>query len=145
MGRRRLPQLFIVILVAHAAAGSGCIHNHYYGYNQPVCEPAVVSQPGAVRVSGSPPAATAVAPAPNAIAYGSVCEVPALSGPSGAVTVGPGSRVVQATPRPSRVLVSEPAGEGYSIRAGRTGWRRTDPESIATTKVEGAIDGTATR
>jgi hypothetical protein len=141
MRRRRILQIFVILALGEAVVGSGCIHHHYYSYGQqPGCDP--VGIPGAVRSTSALPAPTAAAP--GTVAYGEVCDVPALSGPAGAVAVGPGSRAVAATPRPSRVMVSEPAGEGYSIRAGRAGWRRTDPE-IATTRVEGAMEGSVIR
>ena len=42
-------------------------------------------------------------------------------------------------PRP-RVVVSEPTGR----LAGRSGWRRSDPENVAT-RLEGAVDDDAVR
>ncbi len=63
------------------------------------------------------------------VQYGSVCEVP----PAG------GTVVVQGPPRttvvggqPPRVVVSEPSS--------RFSWRKSDPDSLATTRVEGNIE-----
>jgi hypothetical protein len=82
--------------------------------------------------SGCPPVATQ----PAVIRYGAVCEAPANSGPTIISQAKPGSSssVVAEVPRP-RVVVSEPSGQV----SGRAGWRRSDPESIATTRSEGAI------
>jgi hypothetical protein len=68
---------------------------------------------------------------PAAIRYGSVCETP-----------GEGSTVVASAPRP-KVVVSQPNGGG-GLFGGRNGWRRSDPESFATTRIEGAIDDDTT-
>jgi hypothetical protein len=81
---------------------------------------------------GCPPVATQ----PTVIRSGPVCEAPATSGPTIISQARPGSSssAVAEAPRP-RVVVSEPSGRV----SGRTGWRRSDPESLATTRSEGAI------
>lgn len=75
--------------------------------------------------------------APGTVQYGSVCDVPASSGGAAVAQNGTRSSAVGSTPS---VVVSEPSGP-------RLSWRRADPEaSIATTRVEGAIDdSTSTR
>jgi hypothetical protein len=72
--------------------------------------------------------------------YGEVCEVPSAVDQQLAVQRnGQPSYVTGAAP--SRVVVSEPQGSGpFVSRSSRMAWRRPDPESIATTRVEGAID-----
>jgi hypothetical protein len=106
--------------LAAFAGSAGCTHNYYYG--------------------GVPPCAPGVA---GTVQYGSVCEVPGPAGGAAVAQEGAGtgtgtrSSAVGTTPR---VVVSEPKGP-------RLSWRRSDPEtSVATTRVEGAIDdGTKTR
>jgi hypothetical protein len=110
-----------LIALAALGSGTGCIHNHYYG--TPVCgDPA---HPGTVA------------------SYGSVCEVPTRIEGGTQLATGPGSQLVSANPRPSRVLISEPRGEGYPLITGgsRSGWRPGDNSSLATTRVEGAFEG----
>jgi hypothetical protein len=89
---------------------------------------------------------------------GQICEVP-----SGQVVVsgtpsseaGSGSGVVVQSPAQNstvvgnaqpRVVISQPA---YRPSIGQTvnglRWRRPDPESVATTRVEGALDSSSTR
>jgi hypothetical protein len=72
-------------------------------------------------------------PAPAVASYGAVCDVP---------STGSGSaRVVASAPK-SSVVISQPhrgrLGSGLS-------WRRPDPESLATTRVEGGIDSSQLR
>ena len=70
-----------------------------------------------------------VAGSGGVVQYGSVCDVPAARGT--VVTQGaPATTVIGA--QPPRVVVSQPSS-GFS-------WRRSDPESLATTRVEGNID-----
>ncbi len=95
-----------------ACAQVGCCQ-HYYA------QPAL----------GCPP----VAAQPSAMRYGSVCE--ATDGTVVGQTPSRSSTIAD-SPRP-RVVVSEPNGGRL---AGRSGWRRTDPEGLATTRVEGALD-----
>jgi hypothetical protein len=72
--------------------------------------------------------------------YGEVCEVPPETDRQIAVQrSGQPSYVTGSAP--SRVVVSEPQGSGsFMSRSSRMAWRRPDPESLATTRVEGAID-----
>lgn len=74
---------------------------------------------------------------PGAVTYGSVCEVPPSSGGTVVAQGSAGARpsVVGTAPR---VVVSEPSGSRFP-------WRRSDPEGIATTRVEGALDESTTR
>lgn len=103
----------VLLLLAGSVGSAGCTHNYYYGAAPP-CAPG----------------------APGAVAYGSVCDVPAASGGSAVAQNGTRSSAVASTP--PRTVVSEPSGP-------RLSWRRSDPEaSIATTRVEGAIDDPTT-
>ena len=121
------------IVLAGWAGLSGCTHNYYY--TTPNCVPAgetVTTQ------------------------VGSVCDVPSgqiVAGSStteGTVIQSPARRsIVSGAPAgSSRVVISQP---GYSVQSGRTsnrvaGWRRPDPDSLAVTRVEGALDsGTVNR
>jgi hypothetical protein len=117
MRRAQLVRVSAFIALAGLGWGTGCIHNHYYGQATPVC--------------GEP------APAGTVASYGSVCEVPGAP-----IATGPGSHLVSATPEPSRVLVSEPRGEGLAVRSSaRNGWRPLDHGGLATTSIEGAYNG----
>ncbi len=112
--RRRLTRFAgLSLLSACVAVPAGCCQPGYVPA-QPGCPP-MASQPAAVR-------------------YGDVCQTPSAG--SSAVAQAAPSRVASMAdaPRP-RVVVSEPTGR----LAGRSGWRRTDPESIAT-HLEGAVD-----
>ena len=71
--------------------------------------------------------------APAVVEYGAVCQVP----PAGGNTVV----VASAPPSTQRVLVSRPQGRLGS----RLAWRKPDPESLATTRVEGGLDDSALR
>jgi hypothetical protein len=107
------------VLAAVAAAMSGCItHHHYYG---------------------QVPADATVLP------NGAVCEVP---------STGPGTLLSQPTPSrtttvitaaPSPVVISStPMGvRPFQRGASRFGWR--NPEPMATTRAEGAIDDATTQ
>lgn len=111
MRRARFPRMVALIILA---GGAGCTHNYYYGTTVPLC-----TEPETVRV-------------------GSVCDVP------GQVVGGrvlPGRTVITqvAPPRSSRVVISEPRG-GPPAGGSRLGWRRSDPESLATISVEGSLD-----
>jgi hypothetical protein len=71
--------------------------------------------------------------------YGQVCEVPSAADQQ--VAVQRNGRPSYVTgPAASRVVVSEPQGSGpFVSRSSRMAWRKPDPESLATTRVEGAI------
>jgi hypothetical protein len=99
-------------ILALLAGAAGCTHNYYYG-TMPICaEPA-------------PSAAVITTPA-------TVCEVP---------TQVVGGTVAQPLASPAPVVISEPADGGSLRRLGsRLSWRRADPENLATTEVEGALD-----
>ena len=102
-------------LAAFIAACTMIIHMgccHYCYQHQPVCPPVASSAP--------------------VVRYGAVCDAPS----EGTVISQAPSRSssINDAPRP-KVVVSEPSGRNSS------GWRRSDPESMATTRVEGASDG----
>jgi hypothetical protein len=116
--RARVLRNCLVLGLAGSAGSIGCTHNYYYGA-VPVCgEPAVVSS------------------------NGTICEVPTQV--AGGILAGPGAgrtTIVSGAPRPSRVVMSEPLNSEPLARGpGRFSWRRSDPESLATTKVDGALD-----
>ena len=68
--------------------------------------------------------------------YGAVCDVPAPVVEGGTVAQGPTRSAVVGAPPAPPVVVSEPSGRA------RLPGRRADPDSgLATTRVEGAIDG----
>lgn len=116
------------------ATSPGCIHNHYYG-TVPACGPSGL---------------------PISTQVGQVCEVPSgqvvVSG-SPSVAPGPGSVIVVETPKQGatvmtnqqpRVVISQPAyGPSIGQSASRFKWHSRDPEGLATTRVEGALDGGA--
>lgn len=98
-----------------AWAGSAGCHQHYYYGAVPQCVPG----------------------APGPVQYGSVCDVPPAGGGTTVVQNGSRSSAV-GTGTPPRVVVSQPTSP-------RLSWRRSDPEaSVATTRVEGAIDSSTT-
>jgi hypothetical protein len=106
------------IALAGWAGTSGCTHNHYYGNAVPLCP-----QPATVTT------------------YGPVCEVPTQVAGGTLLAPGTGQTTVVATaPRPSRVVVSEPRDGVPLLRGrGRLGWRQSDPDTLATTRVEGDL------
>ena len=123
------------IILAGWAGSSGCIHNHYYGTS-----PAFV--PGGLPVSTQ---------------VGQVCDVP-----NGQVVVsgtpansGSSSNVVVQAPRQGttvvsngqpRVVISQPAYGPYTgTSVSRLRWHRPDPETLATTRVEGGLDNGTVR
>jgi hypothetical protein len=118
---RRARILLAPIVLCAWAGVSGCTHNYYYGY----------------------PAGTA----PGVL--GEVCQVPTQTSGGTVIVQSPGQPTyVAAAPANAPVLVSEPLiGGGPLLRAGsRFTWRRPDPESLATTRIDGAIDdSTVTR
>lgn len=93
----------------------GCSPYYYYGYPAPVCcEPAPVTT------------------------YGNACTVPG----QGTVVSQAPTTVAGGLPRARRVLTSEARdSDGIPIVRNGSGfrWRRSDPESVATTRVEGAV------
>lgn len=120
------------IVLAGWAGSMGCIHNHYYG-TVPGCGPTGL---------------------PTSTQFGQVCEVP--SGQvivSGAPSPSAGSSSSVEVPKPRhdataainaqpRVVISQPAyGPSIGQSVSRLKWRRPDPESLATTRVEGALEG----
>jgi len=87
------------------------------------------------RGTGLPP----MAAQPAVVRYGEVCEAPAAGSPALAQSAPSKATPMARAPRP-RVVVSEPTGR----LAGRSGWRRPDPESIAT-QIEGNVDDESIR
>jgi len=107
-----------LLVLAGWAGSTGCTHNYYYGNAVPICtEPAVASNSG------------------------TVCGVPTQVAGGTLVAQGPGrTTVITGAPGPSGVVVSEPLYNGPLVRGpGPFSWRRSDPESLATTKVDGAL------
>lgn len=129
MRQARTWRLGAWLLLAGWAAMVGCTHNYYYGTGAPIC--------------GEPVAPTTVVPG----GYGAVCDVPTQVNGGSLVAQGPNRTIVANAPRPSQVLVSEPRDTGPVVRGpGRFSWRRSDPDSLATTKVDGALeDGSVNR
>ena len=117
--RRRITRLAAPCLLAlGACVESGC------------CQPCYAPvQPGC------PP----VAAAPATVRYGEICQTPAPGSSSVAQSSPSRAATMADAPRP-RVVVSEPSNR----LAGRAGWRRVDPETIAT-RVEGAVDDDTVR
>lgn len=117
MRRAETARRAALIVLAGLCATTGCTHYHYYG------------QPGPYAVPGASAVTTS----------GNVCEV---------APAGTGTRVVVQSPQQnyavppggSRVVISEPQGTGRLSRGGRFAWRKPDAETLATTRVEGAID-----
>jgi hypothetical protein len=117
----RAKSIRVAALIALAGVGglTGCTHNYYYG---------------SVPVGVAPSTGMAVNH------YGEVCEVPNSGGQVIVQNQGQPSYIV--APAPSRVVVSEPQGASpmRSSRSNRYAWRKPDPETVATTRVEGAIE-----
>ena len=116
-------ELARVALALGAAGATGCTHNHYY--------------------TGLPPCGDA-----TATTIGSVCEVPPAQGvivqggPPAVVRTGPGRPPVVSAARPSRsATVGGTTIESTPARPGsRFSWRGSDPENIARTRVNGALN-----
>ena len=128
---RRAPRLITLGLPVLACWLSGCCHNHYYGVPSSACGPST-AQTQAMVVPYS---------------YGAVCQVPSgtAAGSSGTVvsqSQSPISREPQMIAPAPKIIVSQPSD---SRSTGLRGWRRTDPENLATTQVEGALDDDARR
>ncbi|WP_435016811.1 hypothetical protein TA3x_004389 [Tundrisphaera sp. TA3] len=112
------------IILAGWAGISGCTHNYYYTNPNCVSGETVTTQ------------------------VGSVCDVPSgqviagSSTPSTVVAQPPARRVASSPPGSSRVVISQPGTSAQTGRAGNrlAGWRRPDPDSMAVTRVEGALD-----
>jgi hypothetical protein len=144
--RRSRPQGLAAVSVAFGALVglSGCTHYHYYTA-PPMVGGTVVSGAPTV-VSSRPvildePALTTLDPpvrAPAVIRSGDVCEVPGtVSGPVYVSGVpGRSSQIVVSQPQGTRVYSSGSGGRGYA-------WRRPEPESLATTRIEGGISESA--
>jgi hypothetical protein len=126
MRRARFLGGFIAVWLAGWIGSAGCTHNYYYG------TPPVACAPGTTTA------------APGTVTYGSsICDLPSqLFGRSSStfVAASPGVKSSVTTTAPptssaSDVVVSEPANRP------RLSWRRSDPESsVATTRVEGALN-----
>ena len=116
--------LALVGLVA-GVGSTGCTHNHYYGAPVPVCaEPAVLG------------------------GYGSVCDVPTQVGGGTVIAQVPArTTVVTTPPRSTRVVSSAPPIESHPMTSntGRPSWRRSDPEGLATTRVDGDLGSPVNR
>ncbi len=103
------------------AINSGCTHNYYYG-GTPGCAP--IGQTVTTQV-------------------GQICEVPSgsvVTSSAGPVVVGQTevSPPAFSAPNAQRIVISQPA---YNPSLGnRLRWRRPDPENLATTRVEGALE-----
>ena len=100
---------------------TGCTHNYYYG-----------------ATPGCPPVGQTVT-----TQLGQVCDVPSdnvitSSAPPSVVSQANPSSSVAVEPNPRRVVISRPS---YNpVFNNRLRWRRPlDPESVATTRVEGAL------
>lgn len=107
----------LLLALAMPALSAGCTHNYYYTGTPNACPPMV----------SIPAASTSV------VEYGAVCEVPSQS--LAGTTLVPSIPSVSSGARPPRVVLSEPNGRP------RLSWRRSDQESsLATTRVEGALD-----
>ena len=105
------------LLTTWVGVQSGCCHHYCMNQQANPCAP-LAAQPSVIR-------------------YGAVCEAPS----EGTVLSGTPRSVVSAdAPRP-RIVVSRPGSGGLA----QGGWRRADPESLATTRLEGAIDDEARR
>jgi hypothetical protein len=124
------------VVLAGWVGFSGCTHNYYYG-SVPACGPTGL---------------------PVSSQVGQICEVPSgqvvVSGTPSDVAGSGSSVVVQPPPQSStvitstqpRVLISQPAyGPSIGQSTSRLKWRRPDPESLATTRVEGALDSGSIR
>lgn len=130
------------------AVGAGCTHNHYY-----YTTPGTMAVPGAAV--GCDPVAPGAVISSTAPSVGAICDVPAQAQP-GAMASQPGAMVAQNGPgaapivsRAARPIAPRPI---YSQPAGRPGlrggsglvWRGTQPENLATTRIEGAYDDEST-
>jgi hypothetical protein len=113
MRRPTILRQAALLALAFTAGSTGCTHNYYYGTYVPA-----YAAPGQ---------------------YGEVCEVPSQVSGGTVMAQAPGTTVLAAAPG-TRVLVSEPQGITPIFRGPRIVWRKPDPESLVTTRVEGGID-----
>ena len=134
MSRARSVRLIsLLALPLVAALNSGCTHYHYYGQAMPpqyvgqvpassACDPVL----GSVGTStqGTPVRVVAAPSSTVVSSQGAICEVPATSDEY--VVIGQSGE--------PKMLSSAPAGS-----RSRFAWRRPDPESMATTRIDGNI------
>ena len=103
--------------LAIATISSGCTHNYYYG-----------------TATGCPPIGQ-----PVTTQIGQVCEVPSetlVTSSAPIAQIGSGAQLTSA-PQTQRVVISQPAyGPSFTSR---NRWHRPDPESVASTRSEGAL------
>jgi hypothetical protein len=107
-------------LAALAVCPMGCTRHYYYGQvpTMPLCDPPVTSQPTVISRSGD------------------VCAVPGT-------IVGPerGSQISLSQPQGARTST----GTASASRSQSSSyWRRPDPESMASTRIEGSLPDDAT-
>ena len=120
MSRSWIRSIAASAVLAGLTGATGCTHYHIYGNAAPsACDPAPLAagQPMLLRSQGS------------------VCEIPST----------PGSVAVAGIPGGTQILVSQPQGARTMNGSSRFAWRRPDPESMATTRIEGGIDGGTVR
>ncbi|MDX2037650.1 MAG: hypothetical protein SFX72_13445 [Isosphaeraceae bacterium] len=108
----RLQRATLALVVASGAA-SGCCR-HY------ICSP--VASPCAPTIGQG-----------AVVRQGEICQVPDDYGGRTIVSQNPGTRNEIGSAPPPRVVVSEPG------RSRSRGWTKTEPESLATTRVEGGV------
>ena len=110
------------LLLAGIAGGFGCTQNFYY------------------------PAPMTAGPVESAVGTGAVCEVPTQVDGGTLMAQGSGrTTVVSGAPTASRVIVSQPRDGGGTLLSGASApWRRSATSSIATTRVDGALDSEST-
>jgi hypothetical protein len=137
MRRSRAIRFGALWAVAGLAGGTGCTHNHYY-YNTP----GTVSAPGMIGACDPMPPGTVISS--TAPSVGAVCDVP----PAGQ----PGAMVAQNAPRTSPIvsnaarpvnpqpIYSQPSGLLGRRNGNGLVWRGSQTESLATTRIEGAVD-----
>jgi hypothetical protein len=138
MCRSRPTRLAASVALGALAALPGCTHYHYYTAPPPVIGATVVGGAPTV-VSSAPvvvgePALTNLDPpvrAPSAIRSGPVCEVPGTPVYVSGVPARSG-QIVISQPQGARTYAASPP-RGYA-------WRKPEPESLATTRIEGGVN-----
>jgi hypothetical protein len=147
MRRPRPTRLAATVAIGTLASLSGgCTHYHYYTAPPVVGATVIGGAPTVVAatpvVVGEPPLNPLDPPvrAPSVINSGAVCEVPA------AVTGAP-SYVSGVPGRSGQIVISQPQGpRNYADTRRGYAWRKPEPESLATTRIEGGVtDSTPVR
>ncbi len=135
MRRSHANRVSALCIIGGLMSGLGCTHNHYY-----TATPGAALGPCDPAISGTVVSSTS--PAMGTPALGAVCDDP----PQGRMVVAQGgartSPIVSNAARPinsQQPIISQPSGKANRRSSGLV-WRSSGNESLASTRIEGAIE-----